>query len=250
MPEPARKRPTTGDAIDGPAVARRGGMAPTPRDHRRPPGPRERLIHHGPAGLEDHDLLALVLGPGGLAVAEGLLARYEDLHGLGRATPAELMRLPGMGVARACALTAALELGVRRVRRMRRRGPALRSARDVHRLVSPRLRHHGREVFVVLFLDGRNRIVREVDVASGGVTACAIHPREVFEPAIREGAPSVLFVHNHPSGDPTPSAEDLALTRRLVRAGEALGIRVLDHVVVGDGTFVSLAEAGLMDAPP
>ncbi|RMG21712.1 MAG: DNA repair protein RadC [Deltaproteobacteria bacterium] len=221
-------------------------MPPTLEPVSFDPRPRERLAAEGAAPLSDRDLLALVLGPGGGPPARALLEAFDDLHGIARAGLRDLERVRGVGRARASALCAAFELGRRHTERMRARGPRLRSAQDVHDRLAPRLRHHAKEVFLVLLLDTRHRVLAQRKIAEGGLTACAIHPREVFEPAIREGAASILFVHNHPSGDPTPSAEDLALTRRLVLVGEALGIPALDHVILGDGTFVSLAEAGLL----
>ncbi len=216
--------------------------------------PRERLAALGAEALSDRELLALVLGAGGGAggpavAASALLRRFGDLHGVERARPSELMRVPGLGAARTAALRAALALGRRVVAAERPRGEPVKSAADVHARLSPVLRHHDREVFVVVLLDVRHRLLAEVRVAEGGLTACAIHPREVFEPALRERAAAVIFVHNHPSGDPTPSHEDLALTARLVIAAEALGVRALDHVVIGDGRFVSMADRGLMGRP-
>lgn len=212
-----------------------------------PDRPRERLAALGAEALSDHELLALLLGGGRADVAaHALLRRFGSLHGLDRAGLAELRAVPGLGLARAAALKAALTLGRRAVTRERTRGPRIRSAEDVHARLSPVLRHHDREVFAVVLLDTRHRILSEVRVAEGGLTACAIHPREVFEPAIREGAAAIIFVHNHPSGDPTPSQEDLALTTRLCITADALGVRALDHVIIGDGGYVSLADRGLM----
>lgn len=208
----------------------------------------DRLEWHGPGGLSERDLLVLALGGGERSerVADGLLERFGDLHALERASRRELCDVRGMGPSRVAVLRAGLALGRRAAATARRRGDRVRDAADVHRRLSPAMRHLEREVFVVLLLDARHRILSEVRIAEGGLTACAIHPREVLAPAVREGAAAVVFAHNHPSGDPTPSREDVALTGRLQVAADALGIRPLDHLVIGDGAYVSLAERGLL----
>lgn len=211
--------------------------------------PRERLLARGAVALADSELLDLVLGTsGGRSLAETLLERFGGLHGIARATAGELVRVPGMGPARVTALLAALCLGRRVASGERPRGAGLRSAAQVHRLLSPHLRHLDQEVFVGLYLDNRHRVLREVQIAEGGLTACAVQPREVLVPALREGAAALIVAHNHPSGDPAPSPEDVALTTRLYAAAQVLGVRLLDHVVIGDGRYVSLAEEGLLGA--
>ncbi len=203
---------------------------------------------HDPGSADDLGLLALLLGGGdsGAELACALLERFRDLHGIERASASDLTLVGGIGPGRAAALQAAIALGRRAACRERSRGDRIRSSSDAHRRLSPALRHLEREVFMVLLLDNRHRVLREVRVAEGGLTACAVQPRDVLQPAVREGAAAVIFVHNHPSGDPTPSNEDPALTRRLCVASEALGIRALDHLIVGDGRYVSLSDRGLM----
>jgi DNA repair protein RadC len=149
-----------------------------------------------------------------------------------------------MGPARSASIVAALELGRRLAMRRLRAGDAVLSAADVHRHFHPRLRDTPHERFVVVLLDGRHRWLRDVVVSQGTLTASLVHPREVFRPALREASAAVILVHNHPSGDPTPSREDVEITARLVRAGELLGVHVLDHVIVAERGFVSLREAG------
>lgn len=208
--------------------------------------PRERLLEAGAAQLSEVELLALVLGTAGplgaIRAAESLLARFGSLPELARCSAAELAR-DGVGKARAARLLAALELG-RRALEPRTRAVALHRPEDVFRYARPRLAHLTHEVFHVLLLDTRHRLVADRRVASGGLASCAIAPRDVFEPAIREAAPAVVFVHNHPSGDPTPSRDDVELTRRLGEAARLLGISLLDHVVIADGGYTSLAELG------
>ncbi len=211
--------------------------------------PRERLYVQGPESLADAELLTLLLGSGsrsGSAAwqAAQLLARHGGLHGLARATPPELAAAPGMGPARSARVVAALEIGRRLAMRRMRAGEAVLSPADVHRHFHPRLRDVPHERFVVVLLDGRHRWIREVVVSQGTLTASLVHPREVFRPALREPSAAVILVHNHPSGDPTPSREDVEITARLVRAGELLGVHVLDHVIVAERGFVSLREAG------
>jgi DNA repair protein RadC len=208
--------------------------------------PRERLLDGGPDRLSEVELVALVLGSAGptpaLRTAEELLARFGGAGELARLPARELSRC-GLGAARAARLAAALELG-RRAQTPRLRELSLATPADVFRWARPRLGHLTREVFHVLLLDARHRIVADRRVAEGGLSSCAISPRDVFEPAIREAAPAVIFVHNHPSGDPTPSRDDVALTRRLRDAATMLGVALVDHVVVADGGYVSLLEAG------
>jgi DNA repair protein RadC len=214
-------------------------------EHERP---RERLLAQGGAALTDAELLAALLGTGtrsvsALDLARQLLAAYGDLPAMGRAEVADLARRPGLGLARACSIAAALELG-RRAQTPRGDRPTVRTSSDVWAYYAPRLSHLNREVFHVMCLDIRHRLLRDVRVVEGGLTTCSVLPREVFAAALREGAPAVIFVHNHPSGDPTPSADDLSLTARLKQAGAVLGVRALDHVILGEGSYVSLADCG------
>ncbi len=211
-------------------------------------GPRERLAALGPEALGDSELVALLLRTGGndadaLETARELLVRHGGLSGLARASVREL-RGPGVGPVKIASLRAALELGQRMATRRIAQGDAIGDPADVYHHFYPRLRHALCECFYILLLDGRHRLSREVLVSKGTLTASLVHPREVFRPALREAAASIVLVHNHPSGDPTPSAEDLAVTERLVRAGEILGVGVLDHVVVAEQGYRSLREIG------
>jgi DNA repair protein RadC len=214
---------------------------------------RERLWSLGPEALDDGELLDLVLGCGrrgadAAKLSEDLLAAAGDLGALGRLAQAELARLPGLGPARISCLIAAIEIGRRVATRRLRRGDAIRGPADIHRHFFQRLRQQQREHFVVLLLDGRHRVVRECEVSQGTLTASLVHPREVFRTAVREASAAIVLVHNHPSGDPSPSPEDREVTRRLVRAGEILGIRVLDHVVIAEHGFYSFRESGELEA--
>ena len=213
--------------------------------------PPERLEALGAEALSDAELFALLLRTGGgrrdaLALASHLLQGHGGLPGLAIAAPAELASEDGMGPAKSATLVAALELGRRVAARRLRSGDPVRGPADVFRHFHPRLRDARHERFLLVLLDGRHRMLREVVVSQGTLTASLVHPREVFRPALREAAAAVVLVHNHPSGDPTPSREDQEITERLAEAGELLGIPVLDHVVVAERGYASLREAGLL----
>jgi len=217
--------------------------------------PRERLIAHGPTALSDAELVALLLRTGGprgdaLAAATSLLEAHDGLHGLARAGAFELAAVAGIGPAKSASVRACMELGRRLATRRLEPGSAIRGPEDVFAHFHPRLRHVCQERFIALLLDGRHRVVREETVSQGTLTASLVHPREVFRPALREAAAALILVHNHPSGDPAPSTEDREVTRRLVRAGELLGVRVLDHVIVAERGFCSLREEGSIELPP
>jgi DNA repair protein RadC len=215
--------------------------------------PRERLTESGAAALSDAELVALLLRTGdrqrdALGVAARLLERFAGLRGLARASAREMCSAPGVGPAKTASLLAALELGRRLEGRRLSAGVALRSPADIDRHFRPELRDVRQEHFCVVLLDARHRVLRTETVSRGTLTASLVHPREVFRPALREAAAAMVLVHNHPSGDPSPSAEDREVTARLVRAGEILGVRVLDHVILAERGFVSLREHSAADA--
>jgi DNA repair protein RadC len=214
--------------------------------------PRERLWAVGPAALTTQELLAILLGTGcagrdALAVAGEVLARVDgSMRRLAARPLAEVVRIPGVGRGKAARLAAAFELG----RRLgveadpapeRIRGPA-----DVQRFYAQRLRDLAVEEFHVLALGSQSQVVGDLLITRGILNSSLVHPREVFRAAIAEAAAGIIVVHNHPSGDPTPSADDRAVTRQLVDAGRLLDVPVYDHVVVGGDRYVSFAEAGLL----
>jgi DNA repair protein RadC len=221
------------------------GIDTWPPDER----PRERLVRYGPEALTDGQLLAILLGTGfegwtALDVGVALLDRHDGLTGLSRLGMREFCEVPGVGPAKAALIKAALEIGKRAAAAPLSTGQRVTSSEDVFRHYRPLMRDLRREVFKVVLLDGKNAIIRDVTVSEGSLTLSIVHPREAFVPAVRESAAAVIFVHNHPSGDPEASPEDRALTRRLVSAGEIIGIRVLDHVIIGDRRYVSFADQG------
>ncbi len=217
--------------------------------------PRERLHSLGAEALSDAELVALLLrtGSAGLdAVSMGrlLLERSRGLLGLKRFCGADRDEISGLGPAKFASLEAAIELGRRVHGRRLQAGECIRGPEEIHRHLHPRLRDCEHERFLALLLDSRHRIQREVTISQGTLTASLVHPREVFRQAVRESAASLVLVHNHPSGDPTPSGEDREVTRRLVEAGRIVGIRVLDHVVVAERGYFSFCEAGELEGAP
>jgi len=214
--------------------------------------PREKLLDAGPEHLSDTELLAVVLPTGGRqGEGNGIdrsrvwLARFGSLRALLGASPRALQTLPGIGPARAALILAVGELARRCAEQRLARDTPLRTSAEVYRHCGARLAALRKEQFHVILLDGKNRPIKEVRVSEGSLTASLVHPREVFVPVIEESAAALILVHNHPSGDPTPSAEDVAITQRLRQVGEILGVQVLDHVVIGHGRYVSFADEGL-----
>jgi DNA repair protein RadC len=217
----------------------RNGVDPTIRD---------RFLAHGEEACSDLDLLRLVVGEGeaSFEACDRLLQTYGGLADLARAAPSELARGLGPRRRRGLAVAAAFAVGRRIARWSPPRGARLRCGREVFEAYGARFRGLRKEVFHAILLDGKNRVLRDERVSEGTLTSSLVHPREVYAPAIRESAASILVVHNHPSGDPTPSPEDREVTRRLRASGELLGIRLLDHVVLGDEGYVSFLERGWM----
>jgi DNA repair protein RadC len=209
---------------------------------------RERLFKLGGSALTDLELLSVLLGAGprtsGLAAE--LLSHSGGLKALLLKDPLELCAQPRLGPARAAQVLAALELG-RRAQRATERRPRLRNPREIHRYLFPTLSALRREVFHVLCFNPRNVLLADVRVAEGTMNTCPVDPREVYAAALTTRATAIVLAHNHPSGDPEPSAQDVALTFQLAEAGRLLGIKVLDHLVLGDGTYVSLMERGLLE---
>jgi DNA repair protein RadC len=212
--------------------------------------PRERLRDYGPGALKTAELLAIILrtgtkGQNVLSLAESLVARYGGLSGLARANLTELQNEKGLGLAKACDLKAALEIGRRLAAERPDERPSVSSPQDVMNLVGAEMSLLDQEQLRVLVLDTRNRVLSAPTVYVGNVNSSGVRVGELFREAVRCNGVAVVIVHNHPSGDPAPSSEDVAVTRLIVDAGGLLNIDVLDHVVVGGGRCISLKERRL-----
>jgi DNA repair protein RadC len=220
------------------------------KDWPRADRPREKLLERGAASLSHAELLAVVLrsgteGESALDQARALLeACGPRLRGLAQAGPGDLCRVRGIGPAKAAQVLALVELAKRFGEEEFEPGEPFRGSYDVYAHFRERLADERSEQFFAVLLDNRNRKIKDVRISQGSLTASIVHPRDVYLPVIREAAAAVIFVHNHPSGDPTPSREDLEITRRLREVGDLVGVKVLDHVVIGRGRYVSFVDDG------
>src|SRR3954462_11943640 len=209
--------------------------------------PREKLRHRGAGALGDNELVALVLGHGSrrgnaLAVANALLAAHGGLHGLTRCDVDDLVRVDGIGHARAAQIVAALELGRRSLALAPSARVQIRNPVEAAAYLMPRFGSRAKEQFGIVLLDSKHRVMRTAVLAIGTLNSTVVEPRDVFREAAIGGATAIVIFHNHPSGDPTPSPEDVSLTRRLVAAGSLLGIDVVDHLILGDTKYWSIKE--------
>jgi DNA repair protein RadC len=227
-----------------------GGIKEWPADER----PREKMQKTGAAGLSDAELLALVIRSGdpstkqsAIDLGRELIKHFSgNLRELGGADLSELCAIKGVGLAKATSIKAAFALASRFQARKLERLDRFTSPQQVFDYFNHEFRDSRKEYFLVLLLDGKNRIIRRVQISEGSLNQSIVHPREVFSPAVKETAAAVILVHNHPTGDPAPSSEDIAITRRLKEAGEIMGIKVLDHIIIGDGEYLSFVERGLL----
>lgn len=227
-----------------------GGIKEWPEDER----PREKMLKQGVGSLTNAELLALIIRTGDSAtnksaidLGRDIIARFGDnLRELGSADLAEICSIKGMGPAKATGIKAAFTLASRLQTRKLEHLDRFTSPRQVFDYFHHEFRDSRKEYFLTLLLDGKNRIIRRVQVSEGSLNQSIVHPREVFIPAVKESAAAIILVHNHPTGDPAPSSEDIAITRRLKEAGEIMGIKVLDHIIVGDGVYLSFVERGLL----
>lgn len=213
--------------------------------------PRERLFQYGPEALSNREVLAILLrtglkGENVLNFAERLLTEAGGLAGLARLTVHELTQLHGLGEAKAAELKAALELGRRSVSSDPLARPVVNSPQDIAHLVMEEMRYLDREHFRVVSLSTKNHVLGISSISVGSLNSSLVHPRECFKEAIRRNSNAIILLHNHPSGDPTPSREDIDVTRRLSDGGQILGIEVLDHVIIGDNRYISLKERGIL----
>jgi DNA repair protein RadC len=213
--------------------------------------PRERLLQHGPQHLTEAELLGILLGKGtkkktAIDLARELLDRYESLENLFSRSPSELMKIKGIGSAKAATLLAAFQLVRRLQSKTSKERPSFKRAKDVASYYLPLMKDLRKEVFRVLLLSRANRLIKEVTISEGTLDASVVHPRDVFREALLEPAAGVILIHNHPSGNPSPSEEDLRITKQLVEAGRLLGIKVYDHIILAGESHRSLADDGLI----
>jgi DNA repair protein RadC len=211
--------------------------------------PREKLLRLGAAALGDNELVALVIGQGSrqggaLGVANRVLAALGGLHGVSRSGPDDLTRVGGIGPARAAQIVAAVELGRRTLTRAPSARMRIRNASEAAAYLLPRFGSREVEQFGIVLLDTKHRATRTAVLATGTSNSSIVEPREVYRAAALGGAAAIIAFHNHPSGDPTPSPEDVVLTRRLAAAGVLMGIDLVDHLILGDVRYCSLKETG------
>lgn len=215
--------------------------------------PVEKLLRHGPGHLSDAELLAVIIRSGSpaataLGLARQLISRHagEGLGTLRQDSVEELMAIDGIGPVKACQIQAALELGTRAQIQPRKLSSSIRSPDDALMLLDGEMRQLAREELRALLLDIRSRVIRTVCLSQGGLASAVIYPRDLFREAVKANAASLILAHNHPSGDASPSKEDIETTRRLVDAGEMMGIKVVDHLIVASGGSVSLRQLGYL----
>lgn len=226
-----------------------GGIKLWPEDER----PREKLLKLGTEFLSEAELLALLIRTGdpttkqsAVDIGRQLLQEFGSLRNLASASPGEICRVKGTGPAKAAAIKAALEIAARINTDRLMSGKRFTAPEQVYQHYHYTFRDRRKEYFMALLLDSKNRILKEVRISEGSLNQSIVHPREVFSPAVRESAAAIILVHNHPSGDPAPSREDREITRRLKEAGELMGVSVLDHIIIGDGSFVSFSALGML----
>jgi DNA repair protein RadC len=212
--------------------------------------PRERLLYYGASALSNAELLAIILRTGtrdenAIVVAQGILAAFGSLGGLVRASASEMMEKKGLGPAKVAQVKAAMELGRRLLVESPEERPQIRSPADAANLVMSEMAYLEQEHLRVMLLDTKNRVLDTKRVYQGSLNTSLIRVGEIFREAVRANCASLIVLHNHPSGDPTPSPEDVAVTRQIVEAGKLLDVEVLDHLIIGQQRFVSLKERGL-----
>ncbi|MBZ4687283.1 MAG: repair protein RadC [Clostridia bacterium] len=218
-----------------------------PKDMR----PRERMISNGPSALSNSELLAILLRTGNagetaMDLASRILSSSGGLKQMAAISMEELSKFKGIGIAKAAQIIAAIELGRRIASTSEEARPKISCPEDVANLLLEEMRHLDREHFRCLSLNTKNYLLAIDSISIGSLNSSIVHPREVFKKAVIRSAAGVILVHNHPSGDPTPSGEDISVTKRLVHAGETLGIDVLDHLIIGDKRYISLKEKGII----
>ncbi|AMQ05991.1 hypothetical protein AZE41_08700 [Sporosarcina psychrophila] len=213
--------------------------------------PRERLIRQGAESLSNQELIAILLRTGTkqesvLVLANRILSSFDKIQDLKDATIEELMLVKGVGKAKAVQILAAAEIGKRMYRKHSEGRYTIRSPEDAAAYLMTDMASLNQEHFVVLFLNVKNEVLHKQTIFIGSLNSSIVHPREIFREAVKRSAASIVVAHNHPSGNPSPSPEDIEVTKRLIEAGSIMGIEVLDHVIIGDHQFLSLKEKGYM----
>ncbi len=231
-------------------------MARSIKDWPESDRPREKLIEKGPGSLSNAELLAILLRTGNASSGQtaldhgrALVQQFDNsFRRLAEAGIRDLCEVKGIGPAKAAQLQASLEIAKRFAAEELKQGQLFRSSADVFHHYQEQLGNLKKEEFHVLLLDAKNRKLKDVRVSEGSLTSSLVHPREVFAPVVRESAAAVILIHNHPSGDPAPSQEDLQITRRLRQVGEIMGVHILDHLIIGKGRYVSFVDDGYWEA--
>lgn len=214
--------------------------------------PREKMMRYGSGVLSNSELLAILIGTGtkdtsAITLASKILAlEDEGISYLADSSPEELSKVQGIGMAKSCQIIAAIEIGKRISQTPKNKRLSVGTPGEVASLFMEEMRYRKKEFFKVIFLNIKNEITFTEDASIGNLNSSIVHPREVFRSAVKKGAASIIVIHNHPSGNPLPSENDINITKRLVEAGELIGIPVLDHLIIGDGIFISLKEKMLM----
>ncbi|MDV0444986.1 hypothetical protein MmiAt1_05380 [Methanimicrococcus sp. At1] len=209
--------------------------------------PRERLLKYGPESLSDAELMAVVLGTGTRGMNIVTVCRHifsnMSLKKLSRSSAAELMKIPGIGQTKACQIISVFELSRRLETYSEEPKRKINGPDDIFQYIYPKIREEKQEKFMILCLDTKNQIISDVTIFVGSLDCSIVQPREIFKAALLESAASIVLIHNHPSGDPEPSREDIVITNRIIDNGKLLGIRVWDHLIIGDGCYVSMNES-------
>ena len=213
--------------------------------------PRERLIHQGEEQLSNAELLGIILKNGtpkasAVDVAKTLLSKYGNFRELGNKTISELCKIDGIGEAKAAQIKATIEIAKRYSTITLEPGVKFKSSDAIFKHFHEKLRDKKQETFLIVLLDNKNRVLKEKQISIGSLTSSIVHPREVFGAAIKEHAASVVFVHNHPSGDPYPSNQDIDITKRLDNVSKIVGIKILDHIIIGNSEYFSLKDKGIL----
>lgn len=209
--------------------------------------PRERLMHYGADHLTNKELLAIIINTGSkdessISLANNIIKDFKTIKELRDITYQELIRVKGIGNAKAITILAAVELAIRMHTHSLEEDYYIKSPDDVSDFLMEKMRYQQQEHFVVLFLSTKNMVIHQQTMFIGSLNSSIVHPREIFKEAVKRSAAAVICVHNHPSGDPTPSSQDIEVTKRLVECGEILGIDMLDHIIIGSGKYISLKE--------